>query len=128
MNVFVLLYKSSDSSEGIHSIEIKGRTIVLMFEDIDDAERYCGLLEAQDFPVPVVEQIDRQEIETFCNQANYEAKFVNSNFVPQSPEERLLISPPQKNLDVSTWDQNSSDELNIDEEIEKMRNNLEKLL
>ena len=49
MNVFVLLYNSGTDKEGIHSIELKGRTIVLMFEDNDDATRYCGLLEAQDF-------------------------------------------------------------------------------
>ena len=46
MNIFVLLYNSGTDKEGIHSIELKGRTIVLMFEDKDDATRYCGLLEA----------------------------------------------------------------------------------
>jgi hypothetical protein len=55
MNIFVLLYNSGTDKEGIHSIELKGRTIVLMFEDKDDATRYCGLLEAQDFPLPTVE-------------------------------------------------------------------------
>ena len=54
MKIFVLLYNSNSENEGIHSIEYKGKTIVLMFEDKDDAERYCGLLEAQDFPVPSV--------------------------------------------------------------------------
>ena len=58
MNIFVLLYNSGTDKEGIHSIELKGRTIVLMFEDRDDATRYCGLLEAQDFPQPSVEMID----------------------------------------------------------------------
>ena len=33
-----------------------------MFEDKDDASRYCGLLEAQDFPLPTVEMIDIEEI------------------------------------------------------------------
>ena len=33
MNIFVLLYNSGTDKEGIHSIELKGRTIVLMFED-----------------------------------------------------------------------------------------------
>ena len=40
MNIFVLLYNSGTDKEGIHSIELKGRTIVLMFEDKDDATRY----------------------------------------------------------------------------------------
>ena len=55
MLVHVLLYKVGKEEEGIHSIDIKGKTIVLMFEDSDDANRYCGLLEAQDFPTPSVE-------------------------------------------------------------------------
>ena len=58
MKIFVLLYNSNSENEGIHSIEYKGKTIVLMFEDKDDADRYCGLLEAQDFPVPSVEPIE----------------------------------------------------------------------
>ena len=37
MNIFVLLYNSGTDKEGIHSIELKGRTIVLMFEDKEDA-------------------------------------------------------------------------------------------
>ena len=53
MLVNVLLYEAGTESEGIHSLELKGKTVILMFEDKDDAERYCGLLEAQDFPIPV---------------------------------------------------------------------------
>ena len=33
MNIFVLLYNFGTEKEGIHSIELKGRTIVLMFEE-----------------------------------------------------------------------------------------------
>jgi len=44
MNIFVLLYDSGTDKEGIHSIELKGRTIVLMFEDKDDATRYVASL------------------------------------------------------------------------------------
>ena len=66
MQVHVLLYDSDDEGEGIHSLELSGKTVVLMFENRDDAERYAGLLEAQDFPVPTVDKIDRSEIEKFC--------------------------------------------------------------
>ena len=103
MNVFVLLYNSGTEKEGIHSIELKGRTIVLMFEEKDDAERYCGLLEAQDFPLPTVESIDIDEIKDFCLKLDYESKLVEKNFVPKTAEDRLLISPPQKNLEVDNW-------------------------
>ena len=40
----VLLFDAGSDQEGIHSIELGGRTVVLLFEDPDDAERYAGLL------------------------------------------------------------------------------------
>ncbi|TVS03159.1 MAG: DUF3110 domain-containing protein [Cyanobium sp. PLM2.Bin73] len=103
MSVHVLLFDAGSEQEGIHSLEINGRTVVLLFEERDDAERYAGLLEAQDFPVPTVECLDRREMEEFCSQAGYEARFVPSGFVPENPEDRLLIAPPERNMDVSTW-------------------------
>ena len=99
----MLLFDAGGDQEGIHSIELGGRTVVLLFEDPDDAERYAGLLEAQDFPVPTVEVLERQEIEIFCSEAGYEARFVPAGFLPQSDEERLLIAPPERNMDVSRW-------------------------
>ena len=126
MNIFVLLYNFGTEKEGIHSIELKGRTIVLMFEDKDDAERYCGLLEAQDFPLPSVELINIDEIRDFCNKLDYESKLVEKNFVPKSAEDRLLISPPQKNLEVENWNQEETKDDNID--LNSIKENLEKLL
>jgi hypothetical protein len=112
--------------------------VVLLFEDPDDAERYAGLLEAQDFPVPTVEVLERQEIEMFCNEAGYEARFVPSGFLPRSDEERLLIAPPERNMDVSQWQEQlaadaakSSEETSPplgDPELEAFRRRLEGLL
>ena len=130
MDVFVLLYNSGSDKEGIHSIELKGRTIVLMFEDFDDAERYCGLLEAQDFPLPSPEAVKLQEIKDFCIKFDYETRLVEKNFIPKTPEDRLLITPPQKNLDVNKW--NNLDTINNDEseilDLNSIKENLEKLL
>ena len=126
MKIFVLLYNSGTDKEGIHSIELKGKTIVLMFEDKDDATRYCGLLEAQDFPLPTVEMIDIEEIRDFCINLDYECKLVEKNFVPKTAEERLLISPPQKNLEVEDWKGENNRNENID--INTIKENLEKLL
>jgi hypothetical protein len=103
MPVHVLLFDAGSDNEGIHSLELNGHTVVLLFEDLDDAERYAGLLEAQDFPVPTVEALAREDMEQFCGQAGYEARFVPAGFLPQSPEERLLIAPPERNMDVSGW-------------------------
>jgi len=126
MNVFVLLYNSGTDNEGIHSIELKGRTIVLMFEAKDDATRYCGLLEAQDFPLPTVEMIDIEEIKDFCIKLDYEFKLVEKNFVPKTAEDRLLISPPQKNVEVEDWGGDKKNNKNID--LNTIKENLEKLL
>lgn len=103
MPVHVLLFDPGSDQEGIHSIEVNGQTVVLLFEAADDAERYAGLLEAQDFPVPCVEALERGEIERFCQQAGYEARLVPAGFLPSSEEERLLIAPPVTNMDVEHW-------------------------
>jgi hypothetical protein len=103
MLVHVLLYDAGQDSEGIHSLELSGQTVVLMFENRDDADRYAGLLEAQDFPTPTVEALDREEIELFCREAGYEARFVSDGFRPQTSDERLMLAPPSANRDVANW-------------------------
>ena len=124
MKIFVLLYNPNTDNEGIHSIELKGRTIVLMFEEKDDADRYVGLLEAQDFPAPSVEMVNLEEIRDFCSRCDYETRIVTKDFVPKTPEDRLLLTPPQKNLEVDNWE----DKKNIQENLDTIRENLEKLL
>ena len=100
-----MLFDAGTHGEGIHSLDLRGRTIVLLFEDADDAERYAGLLEAQDFPSPTVERIAREEVEHFCRCNGYEARIVPKGFRPQSDEDRLLLLPPERNLDVENWHQ-----------------------
>ena len=131
MRVNVLLFDAGSDSEGIHSLEIAGRTVVLLFENPDDAERYAGLLEAQDFPVPTVESLDREDVEMFCRDAGYEARFVASGFVPESDEERLFMAPPEANRDVSQWKDEESlpePEPSSSSELDALRKRLEGLL
>lgn len=103
MPVHVLLFDAGSDQEGIHSLELSGRTVVLLFEERDDAERYAGLLEAQDFPVPSVETLARGDLEQFCREAGYEARFVPTGFLPRSEEDRLMLAPPERNMDLSQW-------------------------
>ena len=130
MLVHVLLYEAGTESEGIHSLELKGATVILMFEDRDDAERYCGLLEAQDFPTPSIEELKRVDIETFCVESGYESRFVEKGFIPSTEEERLMISPPLSNLEVGNW--NNLDGLNnkssSNDQLEDIKKRLENLL
>ena len=127
MRVHVLLFDAGTDSEGIHSLEIAGRTVVLLFENPDDAERYAGLLEAQDFPVPTVEALDREDVDLFCREAGYEARLIESGFVPSNDEERLFMAPPQSNRDVSNWqdDACSDDAMAGQQAVEPARQGLE---
>ena len=127
MRVHVLLFDAGTDSEGIHSLEIAGRTVVLLFENPDDAERYAGLLEAQDFPVPTVVALDREDVDLFCREAGYEARLIESGFVPSNDEERLFMAPPQSNRDVSNWkdDAVSNDGVAEQQGVEPVRQGLE---
>ena len=128
------MYKrQGQDSEGIHSLELSGQTVVLMFENCDDAERYAGLLEAQDFPTPTVEALDQHEVELFCTEAGYEARLVETGFVPKSDDERLMLAPPTANRDVSNWqtDDQSLDSVqssNPSDGLDDVRRRLEGLL
>ena len=130
MLVHVLLYEAGTESEGIHSLELKGRTVILMFQDRDDAERYCGLLEAQDFPTPSVEELTRVDIESFCVEAGYEARFVEKGFIPSTDEDRLMSSPPLSNLEVGNWNRNDNktSKYSSNDELEDIKKRLENLL
>ncbi len=136
MLVHVLLYDAGKDSEGIHSLELNGGTSVLMFENIDDAQRYCDLLEAQDFPKPNVEALEKAEVEQFCNESGYEAKFVESGFIPKTEEELMFLAPPVNNRDVTNWNEanDSGREIstnsanNESDQLDEIRKRLEGLL
>lgn len=139
MRVFVLLFNAGTDNEGIHTIRMGDRNLVLMFEQEDDATRYALLLEAQDFPTPTVESILREEIEEFCRSVGYDCKFVPAGFVPQDEADRLLLSPPEVNLDETDWQEvkeepaaevkeEPTESSMSDAELEQIRRKLEGLL
>lgn len=94
MRVFVLLFHARTENEGIHTLKMGDRNIVLMFESEDDATRYGLMLEAQDFASPSIEAFESEEIEEFCQGADYEWKLV--------PEGTLTL-PPEANVDQTDW-------------------------
>ena len=103
MQIYVLLFNAGTDNEGIHTLSVGEQNIVLMFEEEDDATRYSLLLEAQDFMTPAVEAIEQAEVEEFCRGAQYECRLVPKGFVPQDEFDRLMIAPPQRNLEQTTW-------------------------
>jgi hypothetical protein len=131
MRVFVLLFNAGTDNEGIHTLKVGDRNVVLMFESEDDATRYGLLLEAQDFTSPNVESFEAEEIEGFCDEAGYECKLV---------PEGMLAVPPETNVDATDWspeaapaartaDSANQDSAEFSEsELEQIRRRLEGLL
>jgi hypothetical protein len=101
MVVYVLLFNARTDNEGIHSLKVEDRDVVLMFENEDDATRFALMLEAQDFPEATIEAIDQDDIEEFCQSAGYDCKLV--------PEGALAI-PPENRVDSLDWDPNAQAE------------------
>lgn len=95
MSVYVVLFNARTENEGIHSLQMEGRQLVLMFEVEDDAARFAGMLEAQDFPPASVEAFEQEEIEEFCESAGYEAVVV---------EDGTLLMPPDRAVEKTSWD------------------------
>ena len=128
MLVHILLFNAGTDNEGIHTVQIGERNTILMFQEKDDALRYAGLLEAQDFPEATVETIDSEEVEQFCRQADYEWKVVESG---------QLEIPPEKNVEELDWEQKQEKSAPISEEeaesmpndeLDRIRRQLEGLL
>jgi hypothetical protein len=119
MRVFILLFNPRTDNERIHTIYEAGQYKVLMFAQEDDAARFALLLEAQDFPIPAVEAIDSEEVESFCREAGYECQLV---------EDGMLAVPPQANLEQDDWDEPTDDSDIPSQDLDKIRRQLEGLL
>jgi hypothetical protein len=95
--VFVILFNARSDNEGIHSLQVQGRNVILMFENEDDALRFGGFLEAQDFPPCTVEKFNADEIEEFCVNSGYDCRLI---------PEGTLITPPESQVEDMEWDPN----------------------
>lgn len=128
MRVFVLLFNARTDNEGIHTLKVGDRNVVLMFETEDDAIRFGLMLEAQDMGNPTTEAFDSEEIEEFCNSADYECQIVPDG---------MLAMPPATNVEETDWQVESdrSSNAQLDEkpdfstyELDTIRKRLEGLL
>ena len=126
MLVYILLFNAGTDNEGIHTVQVGDRNTILMFKEEDDALRYAGLLEAQDFPEAKVEGIDSAEVEHFCRQADYDSKII---------EPGQLEIPPERNVEDFSWQEEPQQqeptpeaETMPNEELDRIRRQLEGLL
>ena len=132
--VFVLLFNARTENEGIHTLRIGERNIVLMFEIEDDATRFGVLLEAQDFPPVTVEAFESEEIEEFCRGAGYEAKLITDGTLMIPPENTVEQkdwdpdNPPEPGSAQAGGDAEMSEEDMSKAELDRIRQRLEKLL
>ena len=120
MRVFVLLFNARTENEGIHTIQVGERNKVLIFESEDDASRFAGMLEAQDFPTATVEAMDAEEIKEFCESADYDWELI--------PDGALAL-PPETNVEQTDWQADDKKPADIsDSELDRIRRKLEGLL
>ncbi|MBD2092894.1 DUF3110 domain-containing protein [Microcoleus sp. FACHB-1515] len=130
MRVYVLLFNARTDNEGIHSLHMNDRDVVLMFESEDDATRFGLMLEAQDFPTPSVEAIDSEEIEEFCESAGFDCKLVPIGSLFMPPEATVEETDWQVDRPVNPETADSETEITelTSSELDRIRKQLEGLL
>tara|TARA_B100000427_G_scaffold44361_1_gene32716 strand:+ start:72 stop:359 length:288 start_codon:yes stop_codon:yes gene_type:complete len=92
--MFILTIEGQEE-EGAYAVaDLDGERALYMFEEEDDAIRYGGLLEAEDYPpMSVVEVEDKLAIKT-CNMYNYRYVIITEDDFVIPPRENDFI---QKN-------------------------------
>ena len=83
--MYILCLKDKEN-EGAYAIQ-NGRNerTLLLFEEIEDAERFAGLLEADDFPPMSIVEVDAEAMIDMCESTGY-------NYTIVEPDE-LMIPP-----------------------------------
>lgn len=86
--MFVLALKGRED-EGLYAVEEPdGRKILYIFQEEDDANRFAGLLEADDFPEINVIEVEDQATIDICEMHNYTYTIIKKDD---------LVIPPRNN-------------------------------
>mmetsp|Transcript_9598 Transcript_9598/g.16564 ORF Transcript_9598/g.16564 Transcript_9598/m.16564 type:complete len:289 (+) Transcript_9598:126-992(+) len=82
--VYVLLVHAGTDQEGFCCLKFGDQDFVLSFEGEEEAVRYAVMLEAQNFPMPLVEAVDTEDIRSFCKTGGHMMGVVpaGSLFIP----------------------------------------------
>jgi len=118
--LYVLLVRPNSVREGMYTLQINKKEVVLAFELEEDAQRYATLLEAQDFPHTTVEAFHPTAIRDFCLEAKYQLGWIQPGSVFMPPEESLVDA---------SWFKKTSKKAEDDteKELEEVRSKLDKL-
>jgi|TARA_X000000368_G_scaffold120048_1_gene94036 hypothetical protein len=82
-----ILAVTGKEKEGAYSVKGESNQLVYMFLDKDDAVRYAGLLEADNFPDMSVVEVDDREIIQACVTSGHEYYVVTPDDIVVPPRE-----------------------------------------
>ena len=82
-----ILAVTGKEKEGAYSVKGESNQLVYMFLDKDDAVRYAGLLEADNFPDMSVVEVDDREIIQACVSSGHEYYVVTPDDIVVPPRE-----------------------------------------
>jgi hypothetical protein len=88
--MFILTVNENLDNGAYAVVDDEGENALYFFEDIDDAERYVGLLEAEDYPKMQIVEVDDEVAIKTCEMYNY-------HYVIIKPED-FVIPPKQDAL------------------------------
>jgi len=86
--MYILTIEGHEQDGAYAVADNDGERALYLFEEEDDAERYAGLLEAEDYPPMVVVEVDDKLAINTCNMYNY-------RYVVISTED--FVIPPREN-------------------------------
>lgn len=85
-----ILCLEGKETEGAYAVSnSKNERTLLLFTELEDAERFAGLLEADDFPIMSTVEVDSESMIEMCEHTGY-------NYTIVQPNE--LIIPPSHDL------------------------------
>jgi hypothetical protein len=82
-----ILTLRDDNTEGAYAVENKyGEKVLYLFEEEDDAVRYCNMLEELDYPELEVTEVNPQVALMACDKMDYQYAIITSNDIVIPPD------------------------------------------
>lgn len=84
--MYILTLKDNED-EGAYAVENKyGERVLYLFEDEDDAIRYCNMLEELDYPEMEVTEVNPAVAFMACDNLNYQYAIITQNDIVIPPD------------------------------------------
>lgn len=77
--MYILSIKGKEDEGAYAVVNDEGEQSLYFFEESDDAERYAGLLEAEDYPPMTVVEVDDELAVKTCDLYGYDYVIISSN-------------------------------------------------